>query len=116
MARPGVNDAGYQQANKRFRDTMLKKHGSIEEYHKWMQHIGAKGGKAGNTGGFYANPDLASKAGRLGGLKSRRGKSLKTAQRIKQANEMHDNGATLREIAEALGVAISTACNYLKEN
>lgn len=78
--------------------------------------IGALGGKAGNTGGFYANPDLASKAGRLGGLKSRRGKSLKTAQRIKQANEMRDNGATLREIAEALGVTISTVCNYLKEN
>jgi hypothetical protein len=33
------------------------------------------GGKQGHTGGFYANRDLARKAGRMGGLKSRRGPS-----------------------------------------
>lgn len=37
--------------------------------------IGAMGGRAGHTGGFYANRDLARKAGRKGGLKSRRGPS-----------------------------------------
>ena len=37
--------------------------------------IGAMGGKAGHTGGFYANRDLARVAGRKGGLKSRRGPS-----------------------------------------
>lgn len=35
--------------------------------------IGAKGGRNGKTGGFAANPELAREAGRLGGLKSRRG-------------------------------------------
>lgn len=39
--------------------------------------IGAQGGKAGNTGGFYANRELARIAGAKGGKKSRRGKSTK---------------------------------------
>lgn len=34
--------------------------------------IGAKGGKKGHTGGFWANRDLARKAGAIGGKKSRR--------------------------------------------
>lgn len=37
--------------------------------------IGAMGGQAGHTGGFFANRDLAREAGRKGGLKSRRGPS-----------------------------------------
>jgi hypothetical protein len=37
------------------------------------------GGKVGRTGGFYANRDLARKAGAVGGRVSRRGKSKKTA-------------------------------------
>ena len=34
--------------------------------------IGAKGGRKGHTGGFYANRDLARKAGAKGGQVSRR--------------------------------------------
>jgi general stress protein YciG len=34
--------------------------------------IGAKGGKKGHTGGFYANRQLARTAGAIGGKKSRR--------------------------------------------
>ncbi len=37
--------------------------------------IGAKGGKNGRTGGFYANRELARRAGALGGRVSRRGKT-----------------------------------------
>ena len=40
--------------------------------------IGQSGGKVGRTGGFYANRDLARKAGAMGGRISRRGKSNKT--------------------------------------
>lgn len=36
--------------------------------------IGALGGKNGNTGGF-TDRELAKRAGRLGGLKSKRGKA-----------------------------------------
>lgn len=38
--------------------------------------IGAKGGKKGRTGGFYANRDLARKAGAIGGRVSRRTKKV----------------------------------------
>jgi hypothetical protein len=38
--------------------------------------IGRKGGKEGNTGGFYANRELASRVGRIGGRKSRRNKKV----------------------------------------
>jgi len=38
-------------------------------------NIGRRGGKAGRTGGFYANRELARIAGRIGGLKSKRGKA-----------------------------------------
>ncbi len=36
--------------------------------------IGAKGGKLGRTGGFFANRELAREAGRAGGRISRRTK------------------------------------------
>jgi general stress protein YciG len=36
--------------------------------------IGAKGGKLGHTGGFYANRELARRAGTIGGQISRRTK------------------------------------------
>jgi general stress protein YciG len=41
--------------------------------------IGAMGGKLGTTGGFYADRNLARKAGALGGRVSRRGKAKKNA-------------------------------------
>ena len=43
--------------------------------------IGAMGGKAGHTGGFFANRELAREAGRKGGLKSRRGPSTRIVRR-----------------------------------
>lgn len=48
---------------------------NIEKYGKdYYRNLGRLGGRAGNTGGFAANPELAKRAGRLGGLKSKRGK------------------------------------------
>ena len=41
----------------------------------FYRKVGAKGGAASGTGGFYKNPKLAREAGRLGGLKSKRGKA-----------------------------------------
>jgi general stress protein YciG len=42
--------------------------------------IGAKGGKNGKTGGFFANPELARVAGAKGGRISRRKKSVVTTE------------------------------------
>ena len=50
--------------------TNITKHGA-----DFYKRIGAIGGRNGHTGGFAANRELARKAGRLGGLKSRRGKA-----------------------------------------
>ncbi len=49
--------------------TNKKKYGS-----DFYSKIGAKGGKLGKTGGFYANRDLAREAGARGGRVSRRTK------------------------------------------
>lgn len=48
--------------------TNKKKHG--EDFY---ERIGSKGGQAGHTGGFAANPELAKIAGRKGGSRSKRG-------------------------------------------
>ena len=47
---------------------------NMEKYGKdFFRVIGRKGGRNGNTGGFAANPRLASIAGEKGGRASRRG-------------------------------------------
>ena len=55
----------------------------MECYHKYGANfyakIGAKGGRNGRTGGFYANRELARIAGAKGGRISRRRSSNKTA-------------------------------------
>jgi general stress protein YciG len=59
--------------NTKWRETMIKKHGSEQALKEWVCMIGSRGGKNGTTGGFYANRELASEAGRKGGRISRRG-------------------------------------------
>lgn len=54
------------------RDTNYEKHG--KDFYK---KIGSKGGKKGHTGGFFANRELAKKAGQKGGRISKRGKAIK---------------------------------------
>lgn len=61
--------AGTKAGGKAAAATNKKKYGS-----DFYAKIGAKGGKLSNTGGFYANRDLARKAGAVGGRISRRTK------------------------------------------
>ena len=102
---------GTTSGAKRAAETLKKKDPNF--YRK----VGSIGGRARHVKprGFAANPDLAQTAGRLGGLKSRRGKSVKTEQRVQRAKKMRSDGATLREIANELNVSVSTARHYLKE-
>jgi|GEM_PF-480206 len=65
--------AGTKAGAAKARDTNMKKYGS-----DFYATIGAKGGKLGRTGGFYANRDLARKAGKVGGSRSKRGPSVKS--------------------------------------
>ena len=69
--------AGTKQGGIKARQTMIAKHGDEAKYASWMADIGRKGGKAGHTGGFYANRDLARIAGAKGGRISRRGPAKK---------------------------------------
>ena len=39
--------------------------------------IGRRGGRAGHTGGFAADPELARRAGAIGGKRSKRGPAKK---------------------------------------
>ncbi len=64
--------AGTSKGAKRAADTNRAKYGA-----DFYARIGAKGGKKGTTGGFYANRKLARIAGAKGGKISRRGKSNK---------------------------------------
>lgn len=58
---------GTLEGNRKAAETIKKRYG--EDY---FSKIGARGGRSGNTGGFYANRELARTAGRNGGLKSRK--------------------------------------------
>lgn len=61
--------AGTKQGGKTAASTNKTKYGA-----DFYAKIGAMGGKKGNTGGFYANRELAREAGRRGGRISRRTK------------------------------------------
>lgn len=61
--------AGTIKGGKRAAATNIKLHGA-----DFYKRIGAMGGKNGNTGGFYANRELARTAGAKGGRISKRKK------------------------------------------
>jgi general stress protein YciG len=65
--------AGTKLGGSKAAATNKKKYGA-----DFYARIGASGGKVGRTGGFYANRELARKAGARGGRLSRRGKSKKS--------------------------------------
>lgn len=76
MARPKKGMEGYEEANRKWKETMLARYGGVEGFRKKMQEIGAKGGANGKgpdyKGGFASSHELAVSAGRKGGLISSR--------------------------------------------
>ena len=64
--------SGTKQGASKAVQTIKEKYGD-----DFYARAGRKGGRNGHTGGFAANPALASIAGRKGGKKSRRGKAKK---------------------------------------
>ena len=53
----------------------------------FFKQIGHTGGSASGTGGFFNNPDLARRAGALGGRKSKRGPSKKNLPSVDEFAE-----------------------------
>ena len=74
MTRPKKGEPGYRKSVARWRKTMLEKYGGKAGLHRKMQMCGSKGGQQNTSSpkGFAANPELAAKAGRIGGRVSRR--------------------------------------------
>lgn len=64
--------AGTKEGGIKTRNTNYEKHG--KDFYK---RIGAIGGRNGHSGGFAANRELASRAGKIGGAISKRGKAKK---------------------------------------
>ena len=64
--------AGTKEGGLKAAKTIKKKYGK-----NYYSEMGAKGGKNGHTGGFFANRALARVAGAIGGRKSKRGKKKK---------------------------------------
>ncbi len=73
--------AGTKQGAIKLRQTMIKKYGSQEAWSEHMHQIGKKGGANGKgddyklggvkASGFAANPALARRVGKIGGMISR---------------------------------------------
>lgn len=70
--------------------------------------VGRKGGKNGTTGGFAKDRELASKAGRIGGLKSRR-------TDVASKFEMNGEILTAKEWQKKLNVNLATVYAYAKK-
>lgn len=75
---PGTIEGGRKAS-----ETNRKKYGG-----DFYRRIGAKGGKMGRTGGFFANRELARTAGAIGGRKSRRGPNLKRNTDLSEADQV----------------------------
>lgn len=78
----------------------------------FFARIGKKGGENGHTGGFASNPELARKAGRKGGSKSRRGKPLTQEEQIKMVY-LHDSGNSIADISRAIGRDYNTVKRFI---
>lgn len=77
--------SGTRKGGIKARDTNLERHG--KDFYK---NIGAVGGSKGFTGGFYGNPELAKRAGKIGGRNSHR----RTMAQIEEDNKREE----LREL------------------
>lgn len=90
-------------------DAIKTKQRIIELYGEdFYKKIGQKGGTNGKTGGFAHNRELARRAGRIGGLKSKRSE-------VANKYEMNGEILTAKEWAKKLNVHIATVYSYAKK-
>lgn len=78
MSRPKKGTRGAEEATQKWWKTMQQRYGGAGGVHNMMCMIGSKGGKKkGIKKGFAMNPDLARRAGAIGGKLSKRGPNKK---------------------------------------
>lgn len=97
MSRPKKGEPGYEEANAKHRQTMIKKYGE-DGYRRKMQEIGRKGGKACGMKGFALDKNRARKAGTAGGAKSIRGYKLIKEDEYTRLYKNSKTGATVKYI------------------
>lgn len=115
MSRPKKNTKAGRAATNKWKETMLKKYGSPEAVHAFMQGIGEKGGRNGHTGGFASNPELARIAGAKGGSISRRGPKIEVDKHRATVVQMLADGKAATNIAEETGLPYGVASRLVRE-
>lgn len=107
--------AGTREGGLKAAETNRKRHGK-----NFYQRIGQVGGSNGNTGGFASNPELAKVAGRIGGLRSRRGPSERTQKILKRHGKkilaMAAKGIYYGRIAEKFDINKGTCLRFIEKN
>ena len=100
MARPKKGAKGCEEANRKWKETMLRRYGSEEGIHRQMQEMGAKGGRNGKGPGYkggFASDEVgedgltgkqrARIAGAVGGKRSRRGPAKDDIEKAEEVLE-----------------------------
>lgn len=77
----------------------------------FFKRIGRIGGYNGHTGGFASNPELAKRAGAIGGRKSKRGKAMNYETKFK-IKFMIEQGYSYVEIAKVVNMDYTTVRRY----
>lgn len=95
--------AGTKEGSLKSKKKIIELYG--EDFYK---KIGQKGGSNGKTGGFSKDRELARRAGRIGGLKSKRSE-------VANKYEMNGEILTAKEWAKKLNVHIATVYSYAKK-
>lgn len=116
MARPKKGAKGCEEANRKWRETMLKRYGGKEALHKQMQSIGRAGGLNGHTGGLYGDPERARIIGAKGGsISKRKSKYLHIFEYNHDEIVGAMNGArTLSGLSRELRVPYPALLHYVK--
>ena len=75
MSRPKRGEEGHEQAKERWRQTIIEKYGDVTEF---MRGVGRAGGSVSHpeTRPFAKDPEMARRAGKLGGQRSKRRKKV----------------------------------------
>lgn len=118
MARPKKNTKAGKIANEKWRKTMTERYGSITEKMRETGRIGGLNGKGPDyKGGFAADNERAKIAGAKGGSISRRtSKYHKIFEENRNAIEATlKSSATLKDLAESMGVPYISLLNYVKK-
>ena len=105
MSRPKANTPEGQRAIQNWRETMVKKYGSVSEKMRECGRIGGKNGYGPDyRGGFAYSHEIASKAGAMGGYKSRRG--FRFIKELNEKEALYKNLKTNEEVVLQYGVSI----------